>query len=96
MVEKQAVLHTGRCEVVDEDDDEMSIQDRQPVYKRGKPILLRVLPSNVGLLTDHFVLSNDGALSLEVSCLNGANSMCAIVYGRGGKMLTFCVKDGSL
>jgi len=66
MVEKQVVLHTGRCEVVDEDDGEMSIQDRQPVYKR-----------------DHFVLSNGAALSLEVSYLNGANSMCAIVYGRG-------------
>lgn len=66
MVEKQVLLHTGRCEVVDEDDGEMSIQDRPPVYER-----------------DHFVLSNGGALSLEVSHLNGANSMCAIVYGRG-------------
>lgn len=44
MVEKQVVLHTGRCEVVDEDDGEMSIQDRAAVYKRGKPIILRELP----------------------------------------------------
>jgi diphthine-ammonia ligase len=44
MVEKQVILHTGRCEVIDEDDGEMSIQDRQPVYKQGKPIVIRVLP----------------------------------------------------
>lgn len=73
-------------------------------YKIERPFIIEVNQSffvnfqmfNVSLLTDHFVLSNGGALSVEASYLNGANSMCAIVYGRGGKMLTFYAKDGSL
>lgn len=35
MVEKQVLLHTGRCELVDEDDQEISLQPRDPLFLQG-------------------------------------------------------------
>jgi diphthine-ammonia ligase len=42
LVEKQVLLHTGRCLVVDADDEEPSLQARPPRTERGTVLELQI------------------------------------------------------
>lgn len=35
LVEKQVLFHTGRCMIPDEDDGEVSLQSRHPIYEQS-------------------------------------------------------------
>lgn len=41
-VEKQVIIHTGRCEVIDDYDGEAMIENKRPVYHDGQSTSARV------------------------------------------------------
>jgi diphthine-ammonia ligase len=41
LIEKQVFLHTGRCSIIDE--DEISIQPREPIFEQGLVFVLSIL-----------------------------------------------------
>ena len=84
LVEKQVLVHTGRCKLVDEDGTE-AFESCAPSFQQGLPQRHQVLDA----LTDHNVDEQEfddvTALSWEVLSIPAAHSSCAMVFLKGGR-----------
>jgi diphthine-ammonia ligase len=85
MVEKQVLLHTGRCEIVDEDDGDVSLQTREPLYQQSITLVLVLLPLSLTFIyVDTVNFASGAALHWEVSRFDDTRSSFAMICVRGG------------
>jgi diphthine-ammonia ligase len=84
-VEKQVLLHSGRCQVIDDYDGEPVVENMAPIFEEGIRPLSLVLTS---LKMDHLGSREYGdgcAVHWEVSSFKANNASCAIIFLKGGK-----------
>ncbi|KAF5387982.1 hypothetical protein D9615_000523 [Tricholomella constricta] len=84
-IEKQVLLHTGRCAVVDEDEDDGIIMEfRKPIFEQRK----KSHCSEVSFLnvpsTEHIDFPDGAVLEWEMSRFDESDAACAIISVKGG------------
>ena len=85
LVEKQIVVHTGRCAIRDEEDDEITMESRKATFESGK-----LCATCAVLLTIDSCLSGKSGntgneLYWELSSFAENTSRCAIVWATSSK-----------
>lgn len=84
LVEKQVLLHSGRCEIVD-DDDEVSLQSREPLFQQSISLLFFCFSSFLTFVSADTVNFQSGAvLHWEVSRFDHTRSSFAMICIKGG------------
>ena len=83
-MEKQVLLHSGRCQVIDDYDGEPVIENMAPDFAEG------IRPHSLVLTTlkmDHLGSRECGdgcAVHWEISSFKTNNASCAVIYLKGG------------
>lgn len=83
-MEKQVLLHSGRCQVIDDYDGERVVENMAPDFEEGIRSLSLVL-TNFKL--DHLgsrEYRDGSAVHWEVSSFKENNASCAVIYLKGG------------
>ena len=78
------LLHSGRCQVIDDYDGELVVENMAPDFEEGIRSLSLVL---TGVKIDHLESREYGdgrAVQWQVSSFKANNAFCAIIYLKGG------------
>lgn len=83
-MEKQVLLHSGRCQVIDDYDGERVVENMAPDFEEGIRSLFLVLTSLKVVHLGSREYGDGSALHWEVSSFKANNASCAVIYLKGG------------
>lgn len=91
VVEKQVLLHTGRCPVVD--DGEMTLQKRVPLFEQGHYLKNRKHRKHllIAFSTGDLTFDDGSIIHWEISKFNESTTSCAVIFLKGGTSNTVII-----